>query len=98
MMEILIGPTRRWREDALKNLPFMGQRAGGGRFLKDRPVLCSVRNNINRVLGRTAMFRHMITDLPEPTRSGKALSIAEEPAGKVRGVPAVGNREIVVEW
>jgi len=56
IQEILTGPTRRWRNDALRNLPFMGQRAGGTRPLQNRPVLCKIRNSINRTLSTRKRF------------------------------------------
>lgn len=44
--EVQIAPTRKAREDALRNLPYMYQK-----YLKDFPVLCAVRQRVNRLLG-----------------------------------------------
>lgn len=52
IIETLIGPSRKWKIDALKNLPFLGQRAGGGRYLKNFPVACAIRNRLNKILSR----------------------------------------------
>lgn len=68
--EILIGPTRRWREDALKNLPYMPQK----RYLEEFPLLCRIRRNINKFISTRRFFAD-VADVPIPTQSGKDISL-----------------------
>ena len=94
IQEILVGPTRRWRNDALRNLPFMGQRAGGGRPLKNNPLLCKIRNNINQALTKRKRFfgdvvgRGGVTDF--------AVEGLLSPIFRTREI-STGLREIVVD-
>lgn len=67
IMEILVGPSRRWREDALRNLPFMGQ-------MIHRPVVAQIRENVQRVLARSPFF-HDVVERPLPSDSGLDLSL-----------------------
>lgn len=97
IQEILVGPSRRWREDALKNLPYMGQRIGGGRYLENRPLLCAVRRNINTVLARTKSRKRLFGDVVDV----KDLSIEAllSPIYRIREVrTALGiPQEIVID-
>lgn len=45
---IQIAPSRKARADALRDLPYMLQQ----KWLKDRPVLCAVRQRVNALVGR----------------------------------------------
>lgn len=94
IQEILVGPSRRWRNDALRNLPYMGQRAGGNRPLKNYPLLCKVRNNINKALAKRKRFfgdvvgRAGVSDL--------AVEGLLSPIFRTREI-ATGLREIVID-
>lgn len=96
IQEILVGPSRRWREDALKNLPYMGQR----RYLEEFPILCRLRRNINNFI-TTRRFFGDVLDIPPVTRSGRDFSIEGllSPIYRVREIRTTLDKpsEIVVE-
>lgn len=93
IQEILVGPSRRWREDALRNIPYMGQKIKG-QTMKVRQRIRSVR------LSRKRLFAD-VADLFPPTLSGRGFSIDAliSPIYRIREVRETwGNREVVVDW
>jgi len=97
IQEILVGPSRRWRENALRNLPYMGQT----RYLENFPMLCRIRQNINQFV-TTRRFLGDVVDRPFPaTLSGRDIAVEAllTPIRRIREITTTLTRprEIVVD-